>query len=82
MAKKRHIVSIDIGTHSVKAAYLEQKHDNGEITISHSAVVEYEERKLLGRGMQITSDSMQVAVIGASRSRICLCAPFASGNQN
>ena len=51
MAKKRHIVSIDIGTHSVKAAYLEQKHDNGEITISHSAVVEYEERELLGRGM-------------------------------
>ena len=62
MAKKRHIVSIDIGTHSVKAAYLEQKHDNGEITISHSAVVEYEERELLGRGMQVTADSMQVAI--------------------
>ena len=62
MAKKRHIVSIDIGTHSVKAAYLEQKHDNGEITISHSAVVEYEERELLGRGMQVTADSMRVAI--------------------
>ena len=62
MAKKRRIVSIDIGTHSVKAAHLEQRHEKDEIVITHSAVVEYAEREPVGREMQATANSIEAAI--------------------
>ena len=62
MAKKRRIVSIEIGTHSVKAAHLEQRHEKDEIVITHGAVVEYAEREPVGREMQATANSIEAAI--------------------